>query len=233
MIEPAARPGATGREQPRSHGARRALLAGGVLSSVLYVVMDVLCALRYDGYRFADQAVSELNASGAPTRKLFVALSVPYNLLLIGLSLGIWRSSGGRRGAQITATMLAASAAVGQATPAFFPMDRRGDEATKLGRRHGPMTAAESMFILLAMAFGARLHGASFRLYTSATIALQIVFGGLTALYIPRVEADEPTPGMGVLERVNIYAYLVWVAAMAASLWQTGPVTASEDDADA
>ncbi len=224
---------AAGVAQRRRDGNSRLLLAGGVVSSVLYAAMDVLCALRYDGYRYVDQAVSELNAVGAPTRRLFVALSVPYNLLLIALSLGIWRSSGGKRGARITAAMLAASAVVGQATPVFFPMDRRGDEATKRGRRHGPMTAFGSMFILLAMAFGAWIHGVRFRTYTFATMALLIRFGGLTALYIPRLEANRPTPAMGVLERVNIYAYLLWVAAVAASLWRTAPGSPSKGDHDA
>jgi hypothetical protein len=116
--------------------------------------------------------------------------------------------------------MLAGSAAVGQVTPFLFPMDQRGAEETLRGSLHGPMTLVASMFILGAMGFGANLRGRGFRLYSLATMAVLVLFGGLTASYIPRVAAGEPTPGMGVVERVNIYSYLLWVAALAISLWR-------------
>src|SRR5687768_9267261 len=55
---------------------RKALLLGGVVSSLLYVVgIDAIAALRYPDYHdYADQMVSELIAVGAPTRSLMVWL---------------------------------------------------------------------------------------------------------------------------------------------------------------
>jgi hypothetical protein len=41
---------------------RRILLVCGVVSSVLYVVVDVLGTLRYPGYRYTEQQFSELTA---------------------------------------------------------------------------------------------------------------------------------------------------------------------------
>jgi hypothetical protein len=159
-----------------------------------------------------------LNAPGAPTRPLFVALAVPYNLLLTAFGAGVWASAPGKRAARLSGASLIASAVVGMVTPLFFPMDRRGTERTRRGSLHGPMTALGSLFILAAMGFGATLHGKRFRAYTFGTMATLIVFGLGTALYIPRVEANEPTPAMGVIERVNIYAYLLWVAVLACLL---------------
>ncbi len=47
--------------------SRRALLICGVLSSVLYVGIDQLAAVRHGGYHdFASQTISELGARGAP-----------------------------------------------------------------------------------------------------------------------------------------------------------------------
>jgi hypothetical protein len=50
-----------------------------------------------------------------------------------------------------------------------------------------------------------------------------IVFGVSTFPYVSRMEADRPTPWMGVLERVNIYGIMLWVAALAVLLWRGLP----------
>jgi hypothetical protein len=69
---------------------RKILLGCGVVSSVLYVVTDVLGTLRYLGYSYADQEFSELTAEGAPTRPLMVALNViPYTLLVAAFAVGV------------------------------------------------------------------------------------------------------------------------------------------------
>lgn len=47
---------------------RKALLVCGILSSLLYVAIDIYGALQFEGYSYASQAISELTAIGAPTR---------------------------------------------------------------------------------------------------------------------------------------------------------------------
>jgi hypothetical protein len=195
------------------------LLGCGVLSSLVYVAMDLVPAKRYQGYSIRDQAVSELNATGAPTRRAFLSLSAPYNALLSAFSLGV-ATSGATREARLAGGSLFASAVTGMVTPLFFPMDRRGDAATRRGMMHPPMTAVGSVFILSSMGFGARLLGAQFRSYSYWTIAVLLVFGLLTGLYVPRLAANRRTPGMGLVERANIYAYLLWVAVLAIALWR-------------
>jgi Protein of unknown function (DUF998) len=206
---------------------RGMLLGCGVLSSVVYVVMDGLSSWRYEGYSYTDQAVSELNATGVPTRKLFLSMAMPYNALLSAFSAGIWVAAGRR--ARFTASMLFLSAVVGMVTPLYFPMDRRGAERTYRGSMHPPMTALGSLFILLAMGFGANLFGPRFRTYSYATIVILMVFGGLTAPYAPRLAAGRSTPWMGVLERINIYAYLIWVAALAVSFRRSDEVVSGRE----
>jgi hypothetical membrane protein len=207
---------------------RKALLGCGVLSSLLYVCADVLAARRYPGYSYTSQAVSELNANGAPTRRLFVALAVPYNLLLLAFCCGEWASAGRRRAGRYAAALLAASAVVGMATPLFFPMDRRGAEKTRRGSLHPPMTGLGSLLILLAMGFGSGLYGRRFRFYSFGTILAALVFGAWTATDAPRLEANQATPGMGIKERVSIYGYLLWVAALGVSLWRVEGAVARE-----
>lgn len=42
--------------------------------------------------------------------------------------------------------------------------------------------------------------------------------GSATFLYAPRLAANLPTPGMGLLERIDLGAYLLWVAVLAVAL---------------
>ena len=196
---------------------RRLFLACGIASSVLYVAADAIAVRRYRGYRCRDQFVSELMARGAPTRPLIVSLFVPYNLLLAAFAAGVAMSSTHPRASRAAGAMLAADATAGAAGLLCYPMDLRGAPSTRRGRLHGPVTGALSMFIVLAIAFGAGLRGARFRLYSYVTIGVLVVFGLWTAADIPRLEAGQPTPGAGIKERVNIYAYLLWVAVFAMS----------------
>ena len=107
---------------------RKVLLVGGVLSSLLYVIsIDVIAALRYPDYHnYADQMVSELFAVGAPTRTLMVWLSIPYNVLVFVLAMGVWASAGGKRATRFTAAALVGYGAISTAGLLLFPMDVRG-----------------------------------------------------------------------------------------------------------
>lgn len=221
-------PARSGRpRQARIRGARRdrrlatlgtVLLGCGVASSLLYAATDVLAGLRYDGYSFKSQAVSELSAAGAPTRPLVVGLFTPYNALMVAFGAGVWIVSGRRRAGRLAGALLIGSAVVGEVTTLFFPMDQRGAEETLRGSLHPPLTAVMSLFIVAAMIAAAASQGRRFRVYSIGTILTLVVFGALAARYAPQLEAGEPTPWLGGFERINIYAYLLWVAALAVSL---------------
>jgi len=101
---------------------RKILLGCGVVSSVLYVVTDVLGILRYEGYSYVDQTFSELTAQGAPSRPLMVALNgIPYTLLVAAFAVGVWTSAGPRRAARITGAALLGYAAFGMAGGRSLP----------------------------------------------------------------------------------------------------------------
>jgi hypothetical protein len=202
---------------------RKVLLGCGIVSSVLYVVTDVLGTLRYEGYSYADQEFSELTAQGAPTRPLMVALNgIPYTLLVAAFAVGVWTSATRKRAARITGAMLLGYAAFGFAGGVLFPMRPRealtAGEGTLRNAMHIPATAVMSLFIVLAMGFGATLLGKRFRYYSYGTIAILLVFGALASLQAGRLAANQPTPWMGVEERVNIYATMLWVAVLAIGL---------------
>jgi len=196
---------------------RKVLLVGGVLSSLLYVIgIDVIAALAYrDYHKYVDQMVSELFAVGAPTRTLMVWLSIPYNVLVFALAVGVWVSAGRKRATHFTAAALVGYGAVSTAGLLLFPMDARGTVDSQRDTLHIFATILMSIFIVAMMAFGAFVHGMRFRIYSLATIATVIVFGawaGILARPMPG-----PTPWLGLTERVNIYATMLWVAVLAVS----------------
>lgn len=49
---------------------RKLLLVCGILASLLYVATDMLAAIRWEGYSYTAQTISETFAIGAPTRPL-------------------------------------------------------------------------------------------------------------------------------------------------------------------
>jgi hypothetical protein len=47
-----------------------------------------------------------------------------------------------------------------------------------------------------------------------------LVFGAITSVYAPQVQANEPTPWVGVYERINAYGYMLWIGVLAVALWR-------------
>ena len=203
---------------------RKLLLSCGAVSSVLYVLaIDVIVPLRHAGYHnFTSQMVSELMAVGAPTRNLLIWLFTLYNLLVFALAVGVRASADGRRSVRLTAAALAGYGIVSTAGLFLFPMDLRGTVGSQRDALHIAATFVMSIFIVAAMAFGAFVRGRRFRVYSFATIAIVVVFGALAGFLARPMPG--PTPWLGLAERINIYATMLWMAALAASLWRPAPM---------
>ena len=69
--------------------------------------------------------------------------------------------------------------------------------------------------MLLIIGFGAVAFGNRFRLYSLFTIIVLVGAGMLTAIDSPQISAGLPTPWIGVWERINIGAYMLWVIVLA------------------
>lgn len=198
---------------------RRLLLGCGAISSLLYLAsIDVIVPLRYAGYHdFVSQMVSELMAVGAPTRSLLIWLFTPYNLLVFAFAAGVWASARGRRSVRLTATALVGYGFTSTAGLFLFPMDLRGTVDSQRDPLHIADTLVMSVFIVAVMGFGAFAAGTRFHRYTYATIAIVVVFGALAGFLARPMPG--PTPWLGLAERVNIYATMLWMISLAAVLW--------------
>ena len=194
---------------------RKTLLACGLVSSLFYVAMNVIVPMQYDGYSSMSRAVSELSAVGAPTRPLWVSLAIVYSVLFAAFGWGVWTSAGRSRPLRIVGGLIIAQAVIGLFWP---PMQMRGEPFSLTDALHIAFAVVTLVFMLAGMGFGAAALGTTFRIYTVATIAIFLVFGTLTGFDGARLAANEPTPWIGVWERINIGAYMLWVMVLSIAL---------------
>ena len=71
-------------------------LVCGILSSLVYVANNVICAIVWKGYSSFSQTISELSAIGAPSRSTWLPLGLAYAMLLVAFGIGVWQSARGR-----------------------------------------------------------------------------------------------------------------------------------------
>lgn len=194
---------------------RPILLVCGILSSLLYIAMNVFVPMQWDGYSSASQTVSELSAIGAPTRSLWLPFGALWAVLFVAFGWGVRQSAGSNRALKVAGTAIVAQGILSLYWP---PMHLRGAEFSLTDALHIAVAVATLSLMLIAIGFGAAALGKGFRIYSLATIAVFVVFGALTGMDAPHIAANEPTPWIGVWERVNIGAFMLWIVVLAVDL---------------
>ena len=200
---------------------QRALIYCGILSSLLYFAINIIVPLQWEGYSLASRVPSELSAIGAPTSKLWAILATPYTFLMLAFGWGVMKAASGNRRLRIAGMMLVAYGGLGFLWP-FAPMHMRETLAAGGGTfsdtLHIVLGAATVIIYLLALGFAAAALGRRFRVYSIVTFILVLVFGLLTFKEAPGLSRNEPTPLIGIWERINIGLFLVWVVVLAIAL---------------
>jgi len=197
---------------------QKILLVCGILAPLLYVATDLLAAIRWEGYSYTAQTISETFAIGAPTRPLVLLRGLVYSVLVIAFGLGVRGMAGGRRSLRVTGGLLAAIAVVDLAAPFLAPMHLRGAERTLTDMLHIALAGVDVLFILLIIGFGTSAFGRWFHHYSLGTILVVVVFGALAGLDGPRIAANLPTPWVGVTERISVFSYMLWLMVLAIGL---------------
>jgi hypothetical protein len=146
-------------------------------------------------------------------------------MLITAFGIGVWKSAGRNRALQVVGGLILAHASLGLLWP-FAPMHQRDVLAagggTPSDTLHQVLAAVTVFLMFLAIGFSATALGTRFRLYSIVTIVVLLTFGGLTFLEAPRLQANLPTPWIGLWERINISVFLLWVVILAVVLWRTG-----------
>lgn len=190
---------------------RKILLVSGILSTLLYIFTDIIAStLLYPGYSYTSQQVSELSAIGAPTKPLWVAMSILWSPLVIAFGIGVGLLPGQKRSSRATGILLIMWAVVGLVW-LFFPMHQPGTVTLASDAMHLIFGVAQVLIMVLFIAFGAAALGWSFRLYSIVTIVALIGCGAFTSTQAPAIAAGQSIPWLGVIERVSVYMPMLWV----------------------
>jgi hypothetical protein len=202
----------------RANLRRRLLLLCGVIASALYIVINLVVAAQWPEFDTSSMTVSELSAVGAPTRRLWMVLCTPYSVLMIAFAFGVLMSAFGNRRIRLAGWLLVVYGVTGAFWP-FAPMHLREDlasgEGTFSDTMHLILAAVTQVIFFTSLALVATELGKTFRWYSVATVLILLVFGVLTFLESPGISTNQPTPYIGVWERINIGVFILWVIVVA------------------
>lgn len=202
------------KELQAQKSVRKVLLICGIFSSILYVGTDILGGMLWEGYSFTHQAISELAAIGSPVGPLVGPLFIMYPVFVIGFGLGVRGSAGGNYALRVTGGLLIVIGLVGLAwTP--FPMHLGEPVSSPANTMHAIFAGVQSLFILLTIGSGAFAYRNWFRFYSIGTILTLLVAG--VVMFGVAASGQHPLtpPWFGIIERINVYGYLLWVAVLA------------------
>jgi hypothetical protein len=199
----------------------RFLLVCGLLSSILYIVIDVVGALNYPDYDYSAQAISEMSASGAPTADLLAPFYRVWSLLFLAFTAGVWLVGRFLHPLRWSAGFMIAVAIVGSGF-ALFPMNERSAEPTFSDTMHLLIAGATIVLLSGSILAGGKAFRGWFWRYSVATVGVMLLFFIVTMRDVPNVAVDLPTPYMGINERVSMAAWLMWIAVLSVRLLRGG-----------
>lgn len=196
--------------------SRRILVWCGILAALLYIALNIVAPVLYEGYDTFSQTISELSAIGAPTRPMWVPFCTLYSILVIAFGLGVLRSGSGSKALRIAGVLIMLQAFIGAFWP---PMHQRevlaAGGGTLTDTLHIIFTAVVEPLLMIAMGFAAAAFGRQFRIYTILTLLIMIGFGIMTGILSPDMEKNLPTPWMGIWERIILVAQMSWMIVFA------------------
>lgn len=191
------------------------LLKCGIVSSVWYTAINIIVPFFYSGYSAVTFTVSELSAIGSPTRIMWVLLCLFYSLTFAAFGWGVLISFRGQTYLRVVGVLILIFSIFGLYWP---PMNMRGHEMEVTDILHITWAACTNIFMWLFMGYGAAALSRHFRIFTLVSIALHILFGILTSFESPHIISNEPTPLIGLWERINIGIFMIWVIVFAVEL---------------
>lgn len=198
---------------------QKGLLICGIASSLWYVAINIIVPALDEHYVIMSTTVSELSAIGAPTRITWVLLAIFYPLLFMAFGWGVIRTAGNDRRLKLAGSLIIAYSILNFYWP---PMHQREVIGAGGGTFTDTLHIAWAMitvaFMLALMTIGAAAMKKRFRYMTAVLIAVLLVFGLLTGSESPGIEANTPTPYIGLWERINIAAFMFWIILFAGAL---------------
>jgi hypothetical protein len=192
------------------------LLWTGVAAAALYVAIVEIGAELTPGYSHVAQPVSSLYQTGAALALPIALAFVVYNVLVALFGVGVAmlaRDLAGRRArVGIAAGVAIVLVGIAGAIDDVFAQDPIGAAITTTGTLHIVFAGVASLLTVVAMILTAawllaRHDLRPLAVYSVASVVLILAFGPITA-----AATASGSPIMGLLERVTIFTFTLWMA---------------------
>jgi glycerol-3-phosphate acyltransferase PlsY len=201
---------------------RKVLFVCGPLSALVYIGWHEIAALQWEGYSRIFNAISELHLTGTPSKWMLDPWEgLVDNALLIAFGIGVWRSAQGSRALRAIGCLQILSGAT-------FPLWLLFGEASLCA--HLVLAVVGILTWLGSMGFGVAALGRRFRIYSLVSLAVVVTFNALALAYAPEVAAGQPTPWIGLCERIAFGAYFLWLSLLAVALWRRLAIKDRDED---
>ena len=204
---------------------KKLLYYAGIFSVISYLLADIIGGIITPNYSYTANAISELSQAGAENRILISSFFLFSAIMGILFAIGIISHHPYKQskliciGGILLIIMGIFSALIGT----IFPMDPIDGATTFAGTMHLVLVASSAVLIfpallMIGIGFYKEKNWKSFRLYTFISVLIIFISGGLSAVVIANgIEL------MGIVERVTIYTYLLWIFVLAYKLIREQP----------
>lgn len=189
------------------------LLSCGILASLLYLGTDLLASRLLKGYSFTAQSMSELSATGSPTRSVVVPLTLIASILLISFGIGVFRATGQALLPKVVSGLIIGNAIAGLVGTIFFPT--RFGERPSFGSANVIIMFLSVVFFILAMVFGVVAFKSWFRILSLLIPTSYIILAALRLTSASASSGGKAVTLIGAQERTMGYSFLLWVLALA------------------
>ncbi len=177
--------------------------------------MDLFEGSLWPHFSWMSQEFSRLSSIGAPSRPVHLILSPIYTALVVAFGVGVWRSAGRRRAVRVIGGAFVVYGLVSLVWPQFFPENLSQPVSAMTNTMHMVLTAVTVLSWMVILGFAIPTFGKWFAGYSILTLLTIIVCGALLGPQVAALASGQPTPWIGLTERINIYGFYVWMSVLA------------------
>lgn len=189
-----------------------------MIGPLFYIALVVGLGLRWRGYNAFQQTQSELGAVDAPNRGLMnVAGFMGLGLTILAFGAAYYLLLRGGRTKTIV-TVLLGAAGVGMVVVGFMPCDAGCVDVTRTGELHSLFSMPGAIGLPAAAMISSRAFWSDGR-FSTGWQAATFWLGLLTLASGPVIAAEVFDQANGALQRVAMWAPLLWMAAVSRKLW--------------
>lgn len=197
------------------------ILVCGIFSIIFYVLHDIIGALSYPGYKWMEQAVSDLTATDAPSRTVAGGLTKIHAIFnCICCAFIVVLAGNKRKSFRIGVYLFALMHAISAIGYALFPLTGSGYDGSFSSFMHVYVVTA--LVVLLAISSLVLIAVGSFKDKNTKLGILSIV--ALALMMTAPVSFQVPKEIFGVIERLTVYSSVLFTGVLSVYFYRDDSV---------